>query len=389
MKILVIAPQPFYSVRGTPIAILRMLKVPLHDGAEVDVVTYPMGDDVPIVGLTVYRCLKIPLIKSIPIGPSFRKLVFDFFLLMKAFTLLCRKKYDLIHGIEEGAILATPFAKLFKTPLLYDMDSFIPDQMAQHKFFKFRPLVRLARFVDKKTIQRSKAIVTMCEDLTLRVHKAFPDKKVFQIEDVPLRQKELPLTEKEKENYLSLIKRNGEKVLLYIGNLEKYQGIDLLLQSLAVLVKSRSDFGLLLVGGEEDQINNFKKKAAALGIDQKIVFAGKQPLEKVNSFYALGNILLSPRTQGTNTPFKIYSYMDSGVPIVATDLWTHQQALNKECAILTEPTPEAYAAGIEKILEDAALGRQLGKKAQEEVNRRFSNDLFDQKTREMYRYITQ
>ncbi len=388
MKILVISPQPFFSLRGTPISTLRMLKVPLDEGAEIDIVTYPIGEDLTEwPNFKFYRCWGPTYIKTLPIGPSFSKLVLDFFLFWKALSMLRKKKYDIIHGMEEGAIMAYPFVKMFKTPLLYDMDSYIPGQMADHKFFKFPLFVKFAAFLDKKTIALSKAVTTVCHDLTLKVHEILPDKKVYQIEDTPMREKDIPLSKEEKESYLRQIKPNDEKVLLYTGNFTKYQGIDLLLQSISVLVKSNTNFSLLLVGGEEDQIINLKKDCSALGIADKVIFAGKQPKEKMNAFFKLGDVLVSPRSLGTNTPLKIYSYMESGLPIVATDRWTHQQALNKECAMLTEPTPEAYAKGLQKVIEDDTLAKQLGDKAIQEVNARFSNELFDKKTREMYAYM--
>lgn len=388
MKILVISPQPFFSVRGTPISTLRMLKVPLEDGADIDIVTYPIGEDLKeYPNLKFHRCWNLPFLKTIPIGPSLRKLFLDFFLFWKALAMLCKNKYDIIHGMEEGAIMAYPFVKIFKTPLLYDMDSFIPDQLERHPLFKFPLLVKLGHFLDTRAIKLSKAITTVCADLTIKVHQVFPDKKVFQIEDVPMRNKDIPLPPKEKEEFLKKLKPNGQKVILYSGNFSKYQGIDLLLQSLPHLVKSGLDFRLLLVGGEQDQIINLKEDAQQLGVADKIVFAGKQPLERVNAFFELGDILVSPRSMGTNTPLKIYSYMETGIPIVATDMWTHQQALNKECAVLTEPNPEAYAKGIQTLLEDETLGKQLGQKAIQEVNERFSDELFDKKTREMYAYM--
>ena len=53
------------------------------------------------------------------------------------------------------------------------------------------------------------------------------------------------------------------------------------------------------------------------------------------------DILVSPRIRGTNTPLKIYSYLRSGKPIVATDLLTHTQVLSPDVARLVAPDADA------------------------------------------------
>ena len=67
---------------------------------------------------------------------------------------------------------------------------------------------------------------------------------------------------------------------------------------------------------------------------------------------ALADVLVSPRTTGGNTPFKIYTYLASGQPIVATRLDTHTQVLSDDTAFLVEPTPAALAAGIDAAVRD-------------------------------------
>ena len=92
-------------------------------------------------------------------------------------------------------------------------------------------------------------------------------------------------------------------------------------------------------------------------------------------------MLVSPRSRGTNTPLKIYQYLRSGKAIVATRLLTHTQVLNDEVSILTEATPEAYAAGILTAITDTVAAERMGAAAASLAATKYSYDAYLGKTR--------
>ena len=57
-------------------------------------------------------------------------------------------------------------------------------------------------------------------------------------------------------------------------------------------------------------------------------------------------MLVSPRIAGTNTPLKLYAYLKTGKPIVATDLPTHTQVLTSQTALLAPPDPRAFGQAL-------------------------------------------
>jgi glycosyltransferase involved in cell wall biosynthesis len=77
----------------------------------------------------------------------------------------------------------------------------------------------------------------------------------------------------------------------------------------------------------------------------------------------MAEILVSARTQGTSVPLKLYSYLLSGKPIVATDVPAHRELLNEDIAVLVMPTKEAFAQGILKLLRAPDLRERLGFRA--------------------------
>src|SRR5688572_31953336 len=102
VKILMIAPEPFFEPRATPFSEYHRIRALLELGHTVDLVTYPFGEDVSLPGLRVFRCAKPPLMNGIGIGPSWRKLPLDFLLLLTTCRLARHGKYDAVHSHEEG-----------------------------------------------------------------------------------------------------------------------------------------------------------------------------------------------------------------------------------------------------------------------------------------------
>jgi glycosyltransferase involved in cell wall biosynthesis len=121
-----------------------------------------------------------------------------------------------------------------------------------------------------------------------------------------------------------------------------------------------------------------------LGVADVVVFTGQRPLAEMPTYFELADILVSPRTAGTNTPLKIYSYLASGRPIVATRILAHTQVLSDEVAVLTAPTPDGVAAGINRLLADDALAATLAKQARAFAEARFSQGAYRAKVAEAY-----
>ena len=88
------------------------------------------------------------------------------------------------------------------------------------------------------------------------------------------------------------------------------------------------------------------REAKALGMSNKVIFTGEVIPSEVPLFISIADVLVSPRIRGTNTPLKIYSFLKSGKPLVATNLRTHTQVLNPENSVLVDPNPQSLAEGI-------------------------------------------
>ena len=116
--------------------------------------------------------------------------------------------------------------------------------------------------------------------------------------------------------------------------------------------------------------------------------AGQRPLEEMPQYIALADILLSMRSGGTNTPLKLYTYLRSGKPILATAILSHTQILTPEMARLVAPTPEGLAQGALELLQDSTLALALGEHAKQIAEKQYSWPAFMEKNRLAYRSFT-
>jgi len=395
MKVLMIAPQPFFQPRGTPFSVLHRLKALSQLGYKIDLVTYHLGQDVKIDNVDIHRAKKISWVKEIAIGPSKMKLLLDAYVYRRAVELLKRQRYDLIHTHEEAGFFGIRLSKKFGTLHLYDMHSSLPQQLSNFKFSSAKVLLSIFEKLEAATINSAQAVITICPELFNYVKARFPEKYNKLIENVA--DNAIVFGDSQngngKINATALAQRyglsaNGKTTILYTGTFEPYQGLDLLIESSQpVISRHQNKVRFLVVGGKPEQVAQYRTKAEKLGVSEKFIFTGQRPPEEIPEFMKLADMLVSPRLAGNNTPLKIYSYLRSGIPIVATDHLTHTQVLNSEVAVLTDCTAAAFANGMLRVLEDRAYGEKLSRNAQTLAAREYSYESYLQKTKEIYSYL--
>jgi glycosyltransferase involved in cell wall biosynthesis len=389
MRILLIAPQPFFAQRGTPINVRQMVQTLSEAGHEVHLATYPMGEAVEMPNLTTHRAFPIPGVRTVPIGFSWKKVALDAMLALRVWALLAGRRFDVVHAVEESVFFALPAARLRGIPVIYDLDSWLSDQLTYGGHVKSPAVVKLLRRIERAALLRSALAITVSASLSDAVRAMHPGVLVAQIEDSPI---EEALRAPDPARVRSLRERFGigeRRAIVYTGNLESYQGIELLLPAFALVAGMRDDAVLVLVGGSSAQIEAVRARAAALRIaDDRVVLTGQRPAKEMSEWMAMGSMLVSPRLHGSNTPLKLFSYMWSAIPIVATDLQTHTQVLDAESAVLCAPTADEMASAIVAVLDDPARFASMGARARARVARDYSREAFRRKLLAAYDALT-
>jgi glycosyltransferase involved in cell wall biosynthesis len=380
MRILMIAPEPFFEPRGTPFSEYHRIRALLDLGHTVDLVTYPFGRDVQMPGLRIFRAARPPWVRHVKIGPSAAKVALDLALTLKALNQARKEKYDAVHSHEEGAAIGVAISAALGVPHLYDMHSSLPQQLENFAFSRSAVLRWLFQTLERTAIKRSRVTIVICPHLKETAKKVVPDARVILIENAP------GSGEASAEGSGRAIRealRIGAQapMVLYTGTFEPYQGLDLLFAAARVVNGRRPDVRFVLVGGRPDQVEKAKTEASAIGA-RHLIFTGEQPSERIPSYLDAADVLVSPRSAGTNTPLKIYQYLRSGRAIVATRLLTHTQVLSDDVAILTPPTAEDFADGILRAINDPYLARRVGEGARKLAETRYTYEAYLQRTRE-------
>ncbi len=373
-----------------------MVEILAEAGYEIDLLAYPFGEEVELEGVRILRSPGIFGISSVPIGPSWQKIVLDVLMMPYVFWLGFRNRYSVVHGVEEGAWFAGALGLLRGVPYIFDMDSCVPEQLQQSKMPVPKILLSLVSGIEGFFLRRASSVLTVCTALTKKVNVIAPEASVAQIEDFPYEAamvSDAQLVEKLRQEF----GLEGRRVAVYTGNFESYQGIALLLEAFALACKElelHSMPVLLLVGGGElgsEIVQHYQLLAEELGVAPYVVFTGSRPASEMGSFMELADILLSPRSEGENTPLKLYSYMAASKPIVATKIESHTQVLDDSTAFLAAAEPRAFSVALRNAFDDspdADLVRgELSRKAKELIDTKYNRGEFARRLNELYQSL--
>ena len=382
-----LAPEPFFEPRGTPFSEYHRIKALGELGHHVDLVTYPIGRDVELPNLRIFRSLRPPFVRKVRIGPSITKVLLDAFMLMTIVRRVWSERYDAIHSHEEMGLVGVWLSKWLRIPHLYDMHSSLPQQLINFKYSRSSVLRRLFAWAEDQMVRKSDVVITICQELQDTVTGMGITDRSLLIENVMGGDVDEPPSRSPFEVRQAWGIPQHAPLALYTGTFEAYQGVDMLIEAAAIVAKARPDARVLVVGGEPPQVDAARARAQAAGAAPVMVFTGQQPAKEIPGFVQAADLLVSPRIRGTNTPLKIYSYLRSGKPIVATNLLTHTQVLTPQIALLVDPTPEPFAAAMLEMIDRPEERNKLSLAAQALASEKYSRDSYLRRTALAYEWL--
>jgi len=357
-RVLLVAPQPFYQDRGTPIAVRQVVEGLGQLGYHVDLLTYPVGSDIQAPGLRLMRAANPFAIKNVPVGLSLQKIILDIPLSFAIQKQLSRGGYTCIHAVEEAAFPAVLLGRHYKVPVIYDMQSSLPEQLVTRVGFQSRPMRLLANGLERWLLSRADYVVSSA-GLEDRVHRVAPGTRVCEWHYPGVL---VPGTQTDGEGLRHRLGISSDApVVLYGGTFEGYQGLSELIGAIPLVRARCPGATFVLVGAENGKGSAIRTQAAPLVAAGIVRIIDRQPRHEISSYFTMADILVSPRSHGGNLPLKVFDYLAAGRPIVATDIPTHRSVLNEQRAVLTPPTSQGLADGILSLLNDPDRAAHLGR----------------------------
>lgn len=317
-----LAPTPFFADRGCHVRIYEEARELQALGHRITICTYHHGRDLP--GLDIRRIVRVPWYDKLEAGPSLHKIYLDIILLFTAIRVGREQKPDIVHGhLHEGVGIGYIVSRLLGIPLIGDYQGSLAGEVRAHGFLgNGRMLLSLIRGIERLVDSLADVAIASCSEVATELKEDFGVKRVYLALDGVDTEQFRPDVD---PGELRSLVPSGRKVVVYLGLLNRYQGIDYLLEASARVLQRRSDVHFLIMG--YPNVEHFRRSAQSVGIADHVTFTGRVDYGEAPRYLALGDVAVSTKISETESNGKLYNYMASGLPVVAFDTPVNREIL--------------------------------------------------------------
>jgi glycosyltransferase involved in cell wall biosynthesis len=383
IRVLVLAPTPFFADRGCHVRILEEARAVIPCGVELRLVTYHIGRDIP--GIPTVRIPSIPWYGRLEAGPSWHKPYLDLLLLMKAHKVARKFKPDLIHAhLHEGAFIGAILKKIIRVPMLFDCQGSLTAEITDHKFVKQGSLLQRGFATLERWINlNSDYIITSAgPTVDLLVSDGVPQERVRALMDGVDTGIFKPYPKEEIRRRLGL--PADRRIVCFLGLLNSYQGVDLLLEAAADLKSQGAKLHFLIMGFPEEK---YLEKAREMSIDDIITFTGRVPYDQAAQYLSAGDIAVSPKMSLTEANGKLFNYMACGLPTIAFDSPVNREILGDAGYYANFGDMNELSGAIGRLAGDHELREELAEAGRERAVSEHSWKARGRELMEIYRSL--
>ena len=372
MKILGIAPTPFFADRGCHMRILGEIQALQRRGHEVLLVTYHLGRD--IEGVPSKRTKDVKWYQKMEAGPALGKFYLDYLLWLKTMKAIREFQPDVIHGhLHEGALIGLMARRLAgsRAPVVFDVQGSLTKELDSYGWLNKAPFVRpMFRTVEKIITRWSEQSVgsNLAVSEFLQEEMGLPLGRVTTIID-GVHMGFFDGTGREDLKQVLGIEE-GRPVVTYTGALLSSKGVDNFFEAIPHVLQEQPDAFFLVVGYPVEESQALVER---LGVADSVLFVGRVDYFELPDYLKIADVAVDPKVDAAGEASgKIINYMGAGLPVACFDHVNNRTFLGDTGAFAPEPTPKGLAQAILELLNDPEGREAKGAEARKRVEEKFS-----------------
>jgi glycosyltransferase involved in cell wall biosynthesis len=370
MKILVVAPTPFFANRGTHIRILEESLALEKLGHKITIATYHIGSEIDDRVKTEIDLRRIRRLlfwyKKLEAGPDWQKIILDLMLVRKVFNLARKGRPDILHcHLHEGVLIGW-IVKIFlfwrKMKIVCDFHGSLTKEMVSHSYLKRGLLKSVFKRVEFFIDNLGDFAITSSWENTEEIRNIRSSKNVETVLDgVNL---DYYRKNRIKENLKKELEFPMNKIILtYTGALVSNKGTKYLFEAIEKVLKKNKNVFFVIGGFPIEEAENFIIKNN-FEKDVRLI----SPL----NYFDLPEILsasdagIDPKDSETRQASgKILQYMGAGLPVICFDRKNNREYLGEGGIYSQDISGEGLAKKIFEFCEKKEKLEKMG-----ELNRK-------------------
>ncbi len=292
-------------------------------------------------GLEFHRVRSAQILDTLPVA---RQLEVIRSLRAGVGRLLQRHPVDLIHvhSPSLNGLAVMPVAKKFNLPVIYELRALWEDAAVDHGTDRIDSLrYRLSRKLETRVLRSASHVTTICNGLKREIMARGIDENRVTVVPNSVDISQFSMSESRPAELVDSLDLGSELVLGFIGSFYRYEGLHYLVAAMATLRDQGKAIKLLLVGGGPEA-ENLKRQVSQLGLEDQVIFTGRQPHGEIGKYYDLVDVLVFPRKSirltELVTPLKPLEAMAKGKLVLASRIGGHQELIEEgETGFLFKP----------------------------------------------------
>lgn len=297
----------------------------------------------------------------------------DISLFLLAFILIMRRKrnFDVIYRRHSLFNSDYFLAKLFRLPLVKEVNGIVSDNTRMTGFTDNFSL-RIVDRIERANMPRADKIIVVTSKLkeTLQHDYGVPEDKIVVIPNGANTELFKPMNIEQARKQLNLSQVGH--LIVFVGDLVAWHGVDYLIRSIPYMVNERSDTRFLIVGDGMLR-QELTELAQQVDVSDKVIFTGMVPYQKVPLYINASDVCVAPYVTHRGekvglSPLKMHEYMACGKPVVASRVSGLEILEDNNAGILVEPeSPPELAQAIVRLLKSKEIREQMGKNGREHM----------------------